>query len=351
VIKNLIKNKTIFHNKKLLLLCITIFFSIELSASQVEGVIDNLIRQFAGCMQLNSQQIEKIRTIFSAAEKQLERDRAMFLKNDQVLNEAAKRRRDMIDRHIQSVLEAKQVQKYPQFKSILSLSDEVIDLMSFLKLSYSKAYRTAEIINNENRQAKLDQQTYRKSAKALIASAYARRQLLDDQIETFLNSEQFSKYQELKQERELQREFFELKQGLVLNSKQSNSLEKILAEFHTEEPQRMKKRRGGIGIGGGGFGPGGGGMMPGGNGGQMRGGDRMPGGEGMMGRGGGRGNPRRDMMEKIREREAEKEKKISEILSPEQKVLYFQILKTRKEEMEKKMMKRQEGNVKIENRQ
>ena len=118
-----------------------------------------------------------------------------------------------------------------------------------------------------------------------------------------LNPQQKQKFYVFKQKRDADIEFFELKEGLILDQEQTVKIEKILKDFREKAKKDMKKRGGRIGMGmpgrsGGmrGGSMGGGGMMPGMGGG--RGGMR---GGGMGGPGMGRGgqNPNNQMMKKM----------------------------------------------------
>ena len=325
----------------------------------MEDMVTSLIRQFAAGLRLTPEQTAAIQSVMKASGEQMARDRAMFKNNEPALIEAAIRRRDMTEKHIQAVLEPGQYQKYPAVKELLSLDDSLVSLMETLAMSYPEAYRVAEIKRIENKQAELDRATYRKSAQALIATAIARRDMTDRRIEEFLIPEQQQKYQGFKQKREAERELFELKEGLILDSEQYARVEKILAEYRRDVPPDMRKKKGHIGLNLPGFGGpggpgggggemggemgGGGGMMPGGGGGSGMmpggGGDMMPGGRGPgMGDRGGRGAPPGHMNDMMKKREAEKAQKIEVLLSPEQKERFLQIQQMRAKDMENRML-------------
>lgn len=333
-------------SKNNLLKWLIIFFvllsSTVVSVPQNDDVITSIIRQLAARLDLTQEQADKINSVISAAEDQVTRDREMFKGNEPALIETAKKRRDMTEMHIEAVLNPEQQKKYPEVKQIIHLDDQVISLMEILAMTYPQAYKTAAVMEMEKKQAQLDRENYKKSALALISAATARKEMADTHIQGFLNSRQQQKFYAFKQERDADIEFFELKEGLILNQEQTVKVEQILEDFRKEAKEEMKKRGGRIGMGmpgrGGGMrggGMGGGGMMPGMGGGRggMRGGGM--GGPG-MGRGGG-------MMEKLKEREEKKANAIIKILTPEQIERYNQILEKRKQEIETRMKQMMEN--------
>jgi len=312
-------------SKNNLLKWLIIFFvllsSTVVSVPQNDDVITSLIRQLAARLDLTREQADKIKSIISAAEEQMTRDRQMFKGNDPALIETAKKRRDMTDMHIEAVLNPGQQKKYPEVKPIIHLDDQVISLMEILVMTYPQAYKTAEVMEVEKKQAQLDRETYEKSALALISAATARKEMADTHIQGFLNSQQQQKFYAFKQKRDTDIEFFELKEGLILDREQTVKVKQILEDFRGKAKEEMKKRGGRIGMG-----------MPG-RGGGMRGGGGM-GGPG-MGRGGP--GPNNSMMEKMKEQEEKKTNAIIKILAPEQIERYNQILEKRKQEIKTRM--------------
>lgn len=307
---------------------IVIFLSSTLVlVPQKDDVITSIIRQLAAHLDLTEEQADKIKSIISAAEDQMTRDRDMFKGNEPALIETAKKRRDMTDMHIEAVLNPEQQEKYPEFKTIIHLDDQVISLMEILTMTYPQAYKTAAVMEMEKKQAQLDRETYKKSALALISAATARREMADTQIRDCLNPQQQQKFYVFKQERDADIELFELKEGLILDQEQAVKIKQILDNFHNEAKEEMKKHGSRIGMG-----------MPG-RGGGMRGGrgEMMGGGMGGPGRGRGGPGPNNDMMEKMKEQEEKKANAIIKILAPDQIERYNQILEKRKQEIETRM--------------
>lgn len=331
------KNKTLFLTQWLLIFALCFSSTVTWAVPQNDDVIASLIREMSARLELTGEQVTRIKSVLSAAQDQMIRDREMFRGNEPALIETAKKRRDMTEAHIEAVLDAGQREKYTEAREIIHLDDYVVSLMEILAMKYSQAYKTAEIITMEKKQAQLDRQTYKKSALALISSARARREMTDSHIRDVLNAEQQQKFYIFKQKRDVDIEFFELKEGLILDREQIVKVEQILKDFR-EKAEKDKKKRGRMGMGMGmpgggggkrGGGMGGGGMMPG-----------MGGGRGGMGgRGMGRGgrSPNHDMMKKMKEREEKKANAIIKILTPEQIQLYDQLLHKRKQDMETRM--------------
>jgi hypothetical protein len=322
----------IFKLSKWMFFVVIFLSSTAILAPQSDDVITSIIRQLAARLDLTEDQADKIKSIISAAEDQMTRDRDMFKGNEPALIETAKKRQDMTEMHIEAVLNPEQQKKYPEFKTIIHLDDQVISLMEILAMTYPQAYKTAAVMEMEKKQAQLDRETYKKSALALISAATARKEMADTQIRDFLNPHQQQKFYVFKQGRDADIEFFELKEGLILDREQTVKVEQILKEFREKTKEDMKKRGSRIGMGM----PGRGGGMRGGGMGGGRGG-MMGGGMGGHGRGRGGPGPNNDMMEKMKEHEEKKTTAIIKILAPEQIERYNQILEKRKQEIETRM--------------
>lgn len=324
---------------KWLIIVFVLLSSTVVLSPQNDDVITSIIRQLASRLDLNEEQADKIKSIISTAEDQMTRDRQMFKGNEPALIEVAKKRRDMTETHIEAVLNPEQQKKYPEVRPIIHLDDQGISLMEILAMTYPQAYKTAAVIEMERKQAQLDRETYKKSALALISAATARKEMADTHIQGFLNSQQQQKFYAFKQERDANIDFFELKEGLILDREQTVKVKQILEDFREKTKEDMKKHRGRMGMPGGGrgmlgSGMDGGGMMPG-----MGGGSGGMRGGGLGGPGMGRGGPgpNKDMMEKKKEQEEKKTNAIIKILAPEQIERYNQILEKRKKEIKTRM--------------
>ena len=320
---------------KWIFIIIFVLSSTAVLVPQADDVISSLIRQLTVRLDLSGEQAAKINSIISSSQAQMTRDREMFGDNEPALIEMAKKRRDMTEMHIRAVLTPGQLEKYQPVKDPLYLDDEVVSLMEKLAMTYPQAYKTAEIMELENKQALLDRETYKRSALALISAARARRELADIRIQDYLNPQQQQKFSAFKQERDTDNEFFELEEGLILDQEQATKVRQILEDFHQStmetmgtpgdrEKQGMQMFRGRSGMhgrsGGMGFGMGG-----------------SRGGHGRERGGPGPDNP---MLQKMKEQEEQKIKAIMEILLPEQSQRYEQILEKKKQDMAARMNQR-----------
>lgn len=202
-----------------------------------------------------------------------------------------------------------------------------------LNLSEEQTTKVREILQEVQLQKEADRQTYKTDALALIQAAWTRRNHVDNKIEPILDKQQLEEYKALRKLHPVDRELFVLTEGLCLNDEQIFDVEGILIR-HYNEFAPMADFMEMMGEGGPHPGPPkGGGIGPGGDRGGMGG---MP-----MGRGGGMmGN----MMKKI---EAKKAKAIKKLLTDEQKELYEQIRKDRRQKM-KEQMKRMKERMKRE---
>jgi Spy/CpxP family protein refolding chaperone len=202
-----------------------------------------------------------------------------------------------------------------------------------LNLSEEQTTKAREIFQEVQMQKAVDRQTYKTDALALIQAAWTRRNFVDNKIEPILDSQQLEEYKALGKLHPVDRELFVLTEGLLLNDEQIFDVEGILIRLHNEYGQLSELmemmgagggKPGGPGGGGIGIGPGGG-----------RGGMGMP-----MGRGGGM---MANMMKKI---EAKKAKAIKKLLTDEQKELYEQIRKDRRQKMKEQMKRMKERRKK-----
>lgn len=202
-----------------------------------------------------------------------------------------------------------------------------------LKLSEEQTTKVREILQEAQLQKEIDRRTYKTDALALIKAAWTRQNHVDNKIEPILDNQQLEEYKALRKLHPVDRELFELTEGLCLSDEQIFDVEGILIDLYNEfAPMAdFMERRGAGGLPPGR--PEGGGIGPGGSRGGMGG---MP-----MGRGGG-------MIAKMMKRiEAKKAKAIKKLLSDEQKELYQQIRKDRKQKM-KERIKRMKKRMKRE---
>ena len=194
-----------------------------------------------------------------------------------------------------------------------------------LKLSEEQTTKVREILQEVQLQKESDRKTYKTDALALIQAAWTRRNHVDNKIEPILDSQQLEEYKRLRKLHPVDRELFVLTEGLCLNDEQIFDVEGILIRLHNEYGQLsdLMEMMGGSGGKPGGPRGGGGGIGPGGGRGGMGG---MP-----MGRGGGR------MASMMKQIEAKKAKSIKKLLTEEQKELYEQIRKDRRQKIKERM--------------
>jgi hypothetical protein len=197
-------------------------------------------------------------------------------------------------------------------------------------LSEEQTTEVREILQEVQLQKETDRQTYKTDALALIQSAWTRRNFVDNKIEPILDNQQLEEYKSLRKLHPVDRELFVLTEGLLLNDEQIFDVEGILIRYYNEFAP-MADFMEMMGEGGPPGPPKGGGIGPGGG----RGGMGMP-----MGRGGGM---MAKMMKKI---EAKKAKAIKKLLTDEQKELYEQIRKDRRQKMKEQMKRMKERRKK-----
>lgn len=315
-----------------ILMVALVFFIISpmvLSPQQQEEAIDSAIRELTEQLSLTGEQSGRIRSVFTAAEEQMNRDRQMFKMNRPQLTENAKMRRDMVDSHIQSVLTPEQIKKYPGVKDILYLDNGVVELTETLSATYNQAYLINRFKRKSNEQRANDRETYSQSAEALISAVTANRAMFDSRVSSILTPDQNQAFYTFKQQRDADMELFQLREGLMLTEEQTVQVKGILDDFREKLASLRKKQnnmRGSMGMGGGGRG---GGMRGGGRGGGMKGG-------GM--RGGSPGGTRDGQDQKeMQELQNKKSEAIVNILTHNQMALYQQVMEIQMRQKQDRM--------------
>lgn len=195
---------------------------------------------------------------------------------------------------------------YPAVDPADSLTERVTKLKNNLDLDEAQTAKAREILEKDRDQAARDRETYKTNALELIRAAQNRRKNTNVEIETVLNTEQKEEFKESSKMNRFDRDFFELREGLILNDDQAFTVEGILIEYFNKIKDIMPDEG-------------------------MHGGPPM--------RMGGYGGPG-GMMKSA---ERKKNKKIKKVLTDEQKVLFKQILEDRalkRKEMKKKMKER-----------
>lgn len=242
---------------------------------------------------------------------------------------------------------------FSQGSGLLLLDFRENQLKERLQLTPGQVDTVKIIIKMLQSQENLDRQNFKKNALALIAAAVRRAQMVEMKLSNELSDTQKTTLTEIKKEQNNDREFFTLKEGLLLTAEQAAEVKALLQIYASKRPVRGDAYDNmldlydpldyGYGYGAG-YAPGYGmqGNIPG------TAQRNMP---GTMQR--DMIHPRRSyamrmtegLIEKLKEHEAKKEKAIEPILTKEQKILFNQLKKVRHKELEKILEKiRQEQN-------
>jgi hypothetical protein len=211
-------------------------------------------------------------------------------------------------------------------------------LKTRLQLTPQQVDYVKKIIKMLRAQEKLDRQNFKQNALALIAAAVRRAQMAEMKLSNDLNDSQKAALKNIKEEQKKTREFFTLKEGLILTAAQAAKVKTILQIYASQRPVRgdaydnMGNLYDPMGYGYGyGSGYGVQGNIP---------GTRQRNMPGTM-----QGDMMRTMrpnamrmgeglIEKLRKHEAKKEKAIEPILTPEQKILFIQLKEVRHKELD-----------------
>ncbi|MCP5051605.1 MAG: hypothetical protein GY940_30840 [bacterium] len=207
------------------------------------------------------------------------------------------------------------------------VSQEAAKLEKELKLDESQTPEVRVILEKANKKALEDRETFKTDALQLISAARERRKTVGDQISKLLKPEQQEIFQDSRQMSRLDREFFMLTEGLLLDDDQAFTVEGVLIDYYNRLEEIMP--HGAMQRGSGGR-DGGGGRGMGRSGGGARGMGMMAGGRGFMG-----------------QFQNKKNSKIRKVLSKDQKALFSQILKDQKKKMKerrKQMKERMKKN-------
>jgi hypothetical protein len=225
-----------------------------------------------------------------------------------------------------------------------------------LSLAAEQVEKLNEIIKMLQSQETLDRENFKQNALALIAAALRRAQMADFQLDSILDDSQKAILKDIKQEQKKNREFFNLKEGLMLTNDQTGKVKAIIEIYKTLPQDVMNDRylnmdeyADSMGFGmpmGYNYG------MPG----QMQG--QMPGqmqGQ-MQGQMSGQMSQQMrnklripdEFAEKLKQHEAEKEKAIEKLLTPEQKKLFDQMKTERRKELERLVDKAKENPESME---
>lgn len=231
---------------------------------------------------------------------------------------------------------------FPQSSGSLLWDFQENQLKERLQLTPQQVDSVKDIVKMLQAQESLDRQNFNKNALALVAAAVRRAQMAEMKLTNDLTDSQKTTLREIKKEQSNLKEFFSLKEGLLLTAEQAAKVKALLQIYASQRPtegdayDNMADLYDPMSYGPG-YGPGYG--MPGNVPGTMPGTTQrnMPGtrpGDIMPGR---RPNTMRmndGLIEKLRKHEAKKEKAIEPLLTPEQKILFNQLKEVRHKELE-----------------
>jgi hypothetical protein len=242
---------------------------------------------------------------------------------------------------------------FSQGSRLLLLDFRENQLKERLQLTPGQVETVKVIIKMLQSQENLDRENFRKNALALVAAAVRRAQMAEMKLSNDLNDTQKATLMEIKKEQNKEREFFTLKEGLLLTAEQTAKVKALLQIYASKRPVRGDAYDNMLDLYdpmdyGYGYGPGYGmqGNIPGTMPGTAQ--RNMPGtmqGDMMRSRRPHAMRMNEGLIEKLKQHEAKKEKAIEPILTPEQKILFNQLKEVRHKELEKILEKlRQEQN-------
>lgn len=241
---------------------------------------------------------------------------------------------------------------FSQNRGLLLLDLQENQLKERLQLTPEQVNSVKEIIKMLRGQASLDRQNFKENAHALVAAAVRRAQMAESRLAAGLDNTQKAALMKIKKEQKKDREFFSLKQGLILTVEQAAKVKLILQRYDAQRNVRgdaydnMGDLMGPMSYGYGMPGMMRGNMPPGARPGTMQ--RNMPGTmqgnmQGTMRPNAMRINER--LIEKLRNLEAEKEKAVEPLLNPEQKKLFKQLKEARHKEFEILLQKIRENRT------
>jgi len=196
------------------------------------------------------------------------------------------------------------------------LAQQVMKLKKQLNLTDEQSTRAAKILKRSAEQAVKDRETFKTDAVTLIEVAWERRETANMRIAALLNSQQREEFKRIARMTPFDRELFDLTEGLLLNDDQAFTVEGILIKYYNTLnemiPEEMRER--------------------------IAEGDRERGAKKGRPTGLGMGMMMYGRFKRIIEEFNEKKvRAIKKILTQEQKILYKQFRKHRKQRMEEWM--------------
>jgi hypothetical protein len=207
----------------------------------------------------------------------------------------------------------------PQAADPLAL--QVIKLKNRLNLTDEQSTKAAKILKKNEEQAVKDRATFKTDAVTLIEAAWERRETANMRIEALLTPGQKEEFQKIARMTPFERELFDLTEGLLLDDDQAFTVEGILIKYYNTLnemiPEEMRER--------------------------IAEGDRESDVKRGRPTGMGMGMIMYGRFKRVMEEFNEKKiRDIKKILTKEQKILYKQLRKHRKERMQE-WMKRRRG--------
>lgn len=164
-------------------------------------------------------------------------------------------------------------------------------LQKELNLTDEQTGQVRQILEYNHQQAQKEREENRGNPEALQNVAKARRETVDQQMKNLLTAEQYTKYQEISKNAPVEEMTIRLQERLNLTDEQTGQVEKILLSAREE---RQKQRENASGD-------------------------------------------RRQMLDQMRSMLENRDKQIEALLTEEQKKIYQEIKKERREEMRQRM--------------
>lgn len=201
------------------------------------------------------------------------------------------------------------------------LVQQVMKLKKQLNLTDEQTTKVEKILKKSGEQAVKDRATFKTDAVTLVELAWERRETANMRIEALLNPEQKEEFKKIARMTPFDRELFDLTEGLLLDDDQAFSVEGILIKYYNTLnemiPEEMRER--------------------------IAEGDRESDVKRGRPTGMGMGMIMYGRFKRVMEEFNEKKiRAIKKILIKEQKILYKQLRKHRKERMQE-WMKRRRG--------
>jgi hypothetical protein len=212
------------------------------------------------------------------------------------------------------------IQKQIQTQPENPVSQRVNKLKKKLQLTGTQTAAVREILENRQKQAEKDRETFKTNARGLIEAAWERRKTANALIKEQLDDRQKKKFKKMTGMTLFDRELFDLVEGLLLDDDQAFDVEGILIKYYNQFnesiPEEIRERMEDEDSP-----PGGRRFVPPGK--EMR-------GAGMLKR----------FMEKLR---AKKNRAIKKILNKEQKNLFEQLNEHRQKQIEEWQQQRRKN--------